>query len=188
MGAMSLLQAGGRAACPARARLPSLRSSPAAPALPPPARPRAGGWRRRAAWCNAQHQQQKEAQTQPEAVPAPAGPAGALVGEDAAVFDLSQQSLQSWAIFGGLLAGVSVLLYGVRHSPQGRVAGAGWLCGCAACMRAGVAGQRQFPPPSAFAHGGQPHYEIGRCALDPAAAATARPGRQLLLAPFPVTV
>jgi hypothetical protein len=33
------------------------------------------------------------------------------VGEDAAVFDPSQQSLRSWGLFAGLLTGVLGLLY-----------------------------------------------------------------------------
>lgn len=39
----------------------------------------------------------------------------ALVGEDAAVFDLSQQSLRSWVLFGALLTGVLAMLYPVRQ-------------------------------------------------------------------------
>jgi len=34
-----------------------------------------------------------------------------LVGEDAAAFDVSQQSTKSWALFTGLLTGVLGLLY-----------------------------------------------------------------------------
>jgi hypothetical protein len=34
-----------------------------------------------------------------------------LVGEDAAVFELEKQSLNSWALFAALLSGVSALLY-----------------------------------------------------------------------------
>jgi hypothetical protein len=41
----------------------------------------------------------------------PAPPPPELVGEDAAVFRLEDQSLRSWAMFTALLAGVSALLY-----------------------------------------------------------------------------
>ena len=40
-----------------------------------------------------------------------AAAAAELVGEDAAVFDPSQQSLRSWGLFAGLLTGVLGLLY-----------------------------------------------------------------------------
>jgi len=42
-----------------------------------------------------------------------------LVGEDAAFFDLSQQSLQSWGLFFALLSGVSALLFAVWVAPGG---------------------------------------------------------------------
>lgn len=38
-------------------------------------------------------------------------------GEDAAAFDLSQQSVQSWGLFVGLLTGVMALLYAVWIAP-----------------------------------------------------------------------
>ncbi|KAL4423637.1 hypothetical protein ABPG77_009224 [Micractinium sp. CCAP 211/92] len=54
-----------------------------------------------------QEQQPETGDTQPPA----------LVGEDAAVFDPSQQSLKSWGLFVALLTGVSALLYPVWIAP-----------------------------------------------------------------------
>ena len=53
-------------------------------------------------------------QQQPSSSPPPP-----LAGEDAAVFDLSQQSLRSWGLFAVLLTGVSALLYAVWIAPGG---------------------------------------------------------------------
>ncbi|KAK9812970.1 hypothetical protein WJX72_006637 [[Myrmecia] bisecta] len=41
-----------------------------------------------------------------------------LVGEDAAFFDVSQQSVQSWTIFSALLAGVLALIYVAWAAPE----------------------------------------------------------------------
>ncbi len=69
----------------------------------------------------------------------------ALVGEDAAVFDLSQQSLRSWVIFGALLTGVLAMLYpvSIEQSPMpaalplgGTAEGPG-VC-CCGCRRAAL--------------------------------------------------
>ncbi len=50
---------------------------------------------------------------------APAQPEGTeRVGEDAAVFELSQQKLQSWAVFGVLLTSVLGLLYALWIRPM----------------------------------------------------------------------
>lgn len=54
--------------------------------------------------CNVQQSSKSDLDTQPE---------GSLVGEDAAVFKLEQQSLSSWGMFGALLTGVGALLYAV---------------------------------------------------------------------------
>lgn len=68
--------------------------------------------------CRATPQQEEERQGGGAAPPAAAAERQqeqlVLAGEDAAVFDLSQQSLRSWAIFGVLLTGVAALLYPVR--------------------------------------------------------------------------
>lgn len=68
-------------------------------------------------WQPAQQQQQPaircraaQQEQQPESTEAQPP---ALVGEDAAVFDPSQQSLKSWGLFVALLTGVSALLYPV---------------------------------------------------------------------------
>ena len=84
---------------------PSAR--PARLGCPPPLDKRAGR-------CAAA---QQEAPPPPERQPEQP----ALVGEDAAVFDLSKQSLQSWVLFGALLTGVSALLYPVRSG------GSAWM-------------------------------------------------------------
>lgn len=45
------------------------------------------------------------------------------LGEDSAAFDLSQQSVQSWTLFFGLLAGVSALVYFAWVAPGVGVGG-----------------------------------------------------------------
>ena len=39
------------------------------------------------------------------------------VGEDAAAFDLEQQTISSWVTFFGLLGGVGILIYGTWIAP-----------------------------------------------------------------------
>lgn len=84
---------------------------------------------RRQLCCNAAQQQE-----QPEAEAAVVGKP--LVGEDAAVFDFSQQSLKSWGLFVALLTGVSALLY-----PVG-----GWHCHVR-CDQSGWAAAASLPAP-----------------------------------------
>lgn len=75
---------------------------PLAGSMPQYSRPQCS-WGRRATKCKAQSQENTQLQQAPQQ----------LVGEDAAVFQLEKQSLKSWALFGGLLTGVSALLYAV---------------------------------------------------------------------------
>lgn len=101
-----------------------------------------------------QEQQQERTEAQPPA----------LVGEDAAVFDPSQQSLQSWALFAALLTGVSALLYPVGgHRPGGCCPFGRELAAFAACLLpsrsllgrslkpAGLPGRRRCGSPPAWA-------------------------------------
>lgn len=108
--------------CPSRAQLPRFTGPCVLPVSTPAllsgssclaARPC-----RRGAPCRA---------AEPEATPQP--PAGeGLVGEDAAAFDLSKQSLQSWAIFSALLSVVLAALYLVGAGLPGFsiLVGAAW--------------------------------------------------------------
>ena len=89
----------------ARARLAQAVPAPLAAARAPHAAVRsvAGGRARGAGLlCRAQAQED-------------GGQREGLVGEDAAVFELGQQSAQSWGLFVALLTGVSALLYAVRE-------------------------------------------------------------------------
>lgn len=72
----------------------------------------------------APEQQQADLESSP-AAPAAAAAAsasgqGVLAGEDAAVFDWSQQSLRSWALFGVLLSTVLAAMYVVSEWGSGR--------------------------------------------------------------------
>ena len=92
------LAARGRLAQALPARLAAARAPHAAVR-----RSAAGGSRARGAGLLCRAQSQEEA-----------GGREGLVGEDAAMFELGQQSAQSWGLFVALLAGVSALLYAVR--------------------------------------------------------------------------
>ena len=119
MGNAPLRGATGRQQAPARSS-PAARLRPQALPLGrlAAARPQQQGraWR-----CRAEQQQEAQqasgsGEAQPGAPPPP--PAAAeqqLVGEDAAVFNVEDQSLRSWALFAVLLTGVSALLYPVRR-------------------------------------------------------------------------
>ena len=96
-------------------RRQAVPASTPGPRLHPVLQPRLAGvsWQRsepvpRASRCNAAPQQDGGGSGEPAVA------AAELVGEDAAVFDPSQQSLQSWGLFAGLLTGVLALLYVVR--------------------------------------------------------------------------